>query len=354
MRHLALRWSLSGLLALALAAPGFAQGTRGEPDPLRFGDEKTFVEFAPFFQLDAAYGDSDPARFFDGLDNVDGAMRRARLYTDFGLGRLGGEFTVDFATDNGPDIIYAYLDYALTENLDLTVGQQNGIFSLQDATSSRPALFNEDGQNETLQPEDTVGASLRYGTETTSLAAGVFGADVNRGAFEDGWTLMGRATTAPIARNDLTLHLGLGLIGRFDLEKPLSFSGTTGVDVFDVSTIATGDYEDVESYFAANPEAALIAGRLTLAAEYTLGRVTDRVRPDADVHGGYLSALVFLTDDTRPYDGSTGTFERVEPKAPVGEGGFGAVEVGARFDALDLSDAGPEAGAELAEEPVQA
>ena len=65
---------------------------------------------------------------------------------------------------------------------------------------------------------------------------------------------------------------------------------------------------------------------------------------EATLRGGYLGALVFLTDDHRLYDAETGQFERVKPARPLTEGGVGAVEIGARLDGLDLTDAEGEAG----------
>jgi phosphate-selective porin OprO and OprP len=55
--------------------------------------------------------------------------------------------------------------------------------------------------------------------------------------------------------------------------------------------------------------------------------------------GGYAEAGMFLTKgDTIGY--KNGTYDRIKPANPVGKGGMGAVQLNARYDYLDLIDAG--------------
>ncbi|HMP62684.1 MAG TPA: porin [Phenylobacterium sp.] len=44
------------------------------------------------------------------------------------------------------------------------------------------------------------------------------------------------------------------------------------------------------------------------------------------------------TGEGRPYDIQTGTFGRITPDRPLGQGGFGAVETGLRVTHVDLGD----------------
>ncbi|KQT44451.1 hypothetical protein ASG43_13985 [Aureimonas sp. Leaf454] len=313
------------------------------PDPLRFGTNEVFLALSPFVQMDVGRLSASPDRLADDIDKTDAALRRARIYADFGYHDLGGRLTIDFAPSDGPEIVYAYVDYALSEALTIRAGQQDLPFSLQDLTGSRSATFNEDGQNANLLPGDLTGASLAYGGERFSLSGGVFGADINEQPFDDGWTVSGRATFAPYLEGDDAVHLGLGLMGRFDAEGPRSFSGDAGASLFDVATIETGDFEEAEQMVAGNLEFAATLGRVTFQSEYTLADVEDRRRGTAQLNGGYAALLVFLTEDHRGYEASSGTFEQVKPRRPAGEG-IGAIEAGLRVDHLDLSDAGPDAG----------
>ena len=55
--------------------------------------------------------------------------------------------------------------------------------------------------------------------------------------------------------------------------------------------------------------------------------------------GGFVEAGYYLTEgDTRGY--KDGKFDRTKPARAVGKGGIGAVQLVARYDYLDLNDAG--------------
>ncbi|GGE09983.1 hypothetical protein GCM10011390_31300 [Aureimonas endophytica] len=318
------------------------------PDPLRFGTPNAFLSFQPFFQFEAGHGSSSPDSLIGDVDNFDGQLRRARLYADFGYHDFGGRFTIDFAPTTGPDVIYAYLDYTLPDIATLQVGQQDMAFSMQRLIGSRSALFNENGQNQTLSRPGAVGVQVFSDAENYSLAGGVFGTDINVAPFDQSVTVAGRATYAPINTDEAALHLGVAVSDTFDSSVPISFSGDTGTPLFSKKTITSSAFTAVDSYLATNFEASATVGRFTLQSEYTLGDMDDGIRDDSLLHGGYLGVLAFLTDDHRGYDGKYGIFKRVKPAAPVGKGGFGAVEIGGRLDYLNLADAGPKAGTEIA------
>jgi phosphate-selective porin OprO/OprP len=59
---------------------------------------------------------------------------------------------------------------------------------------------------------------------------------------------------------------------------------------------------------------------------------------DPTYNGWYAEAGWFITGETRPYD--EGEWGRVKVKRPVydGSGGYGAWQIAARYDVLDLSD----------------
>ena len=66
-----------------------------------------------------------------------------------------------------------------------------------------------------------------------------------------------------------------------------------------------------------------------------------RNKADPEFDGWYAQASYFLTGESRPYKGNVGNFDRVKPKSPFSlkNGGWGAWEVLARIDNLDLNDA---------------
>ena len=95
---------------------------------------------------------------------------------------------------------------------------------------------------------------------------------------------------------------------------------------------------DANGEFGLGIESAIISGPFHAAAE-GFWQSVDRpgALTDPTFFGGYAEAGFFLPKgDSRGYKG--GIFDRVKPKKEVGEGGFGAVQIVARYDYLDLND----------------
>ncbi|WP_416357419.1 OprO/OprP family phosphate-selective porin [Aureimonas phyllosphaerae] len=334
-----------GLALLLAVAPAAAEEGA---DPLRFGNEDRFVAFSPFLQLDGGWASSHPRDLLGDDERREGSVRRARIYTDFGYDDFGGRLVLDFATPGRVEVPYAFIDYAPSDAVTLRAGQQDVTYSFQELQGSRSALFAEDALVETLSPADAVGAAALYGADRWSLSGGVFGSDINRQPFDDGIGLAARATYAPYLEGDDAVHLGLGLSAGFDRQEAFSLSGGAGVDFVSASLVSTDDFEPKGKTQGANLELAATLGRFTLQSQYMVQHAEGFGRRGTTAHGGYLGALVFLTPDHRAYDAKSGIFEQIEPRRGLGEGGFGALEIGGRFDYLDLTDDGPDAGAEFA------
>ncbi|WP_062110939.1 OprO/OprP family phosphate-selective porin [Aureimonas sp. AU40] len=346
------------LACLALPLPPIvataSAGERGEASLAErletapeIGTQDRYLRLSPYVQFDGGWASSSPDDLVAPEDRRNGEVRRGRLYADFAYDDFGGRLTLDFANWEEEAVTYAYLNYKISEALTVQAGYQDVPFSLQNIMGSRSATFAEDGLNSTLQLADAVGVVALMGGDRWSFQAGVFGGDINAQPFDDGVTLGARATYAPWMEGEDAVHLGLGLAGGFDRQEPLSFSGGTGTDLVAASPISTGDFAGSAKLLSANAELAATLGRFTLQSEYTVSRVEARDGGEATLHGGYLSALLFLTDDHRVYEAKEGQFERVKPAHSVSKGGIGAFEIGARLDGLDLTDA-EDGGAEIA------
>ena len=367
--------TLAALVALVSAqplAPALAQSATDDSDlfpedeqVLRFGTSDHNLTISPFVQLDAGITDISPEPAADGSD---AKVRLARLYAFVNAGPFGGTYAHNFH-DTEFETVYAFVDYDLTDRLTVKLGQQDQPFSLQDMSGSRFLPFAEAGQSAALIPGDNVGATLfRYG-DRTSLAGGVFGGDVNTGVGDEGLALTGRATWAPVyeegritrggdatkngvgtSRVERLVHLGLGVSARYDIEQDFSFSGGGSSSLVERSLASTETFTDADALVRVNAEFALARGSLGIQGEAT-GVYVDAIANGRPVsgygHGGYLYATYFLTGERRGYSPSSGTFGRVVPKNPIDDGGFGAVEVGARIDYLDLTDLGPDAGSQV-------
>ena len=60
--------------------------------------------------------------------------------------------------------------------------------------------------------------------------------------------------------------------------------------------------------------------------------------------GGSIQIAYRWTGEARPYGAGSGSFGRVSPSAPLGGGGWGALETGLRFSHVDLDDDGTAGG----------
>src|SRR3546814_20473813 len=86
-------------------------------------------------------------------------------------------------------------------------------------------------------------------------------------------------------------------------------------------------------------EAAWIAGPFHAAGEGYWQTVRRLGSADPTYFGGYAEVGMMLTPgDRRGY--KDGAFDRIKPARPITEGGIGAIQVKARYDHLDLTDAG--------------
>lgn len=320
----------------------------GGEDPLSFGDDDNYVDFAPFVEGDAGWTSASPSSLLAPGDSEETRIRQGRLFIDYGFaGRFGGLAVVDFANLEDNAVPYLWLDYEATDRLTFRVGQQDANFSFQQRLGARPALFAITGANGVLQAPAAVGVSLLYAGDDRGLQIGVEGNDINDRPFDDGIAVSARGTIAPYLAGENAVHLGLGLAASFDRQHPFSFAGGAGTGIVDASLISTRDFGPTGETRSANLELAATIDRFTLQSEYTVLHADGFQRAGATLHGGYLGALFFLTPDQRTYDAGTGLFERVDPASPVTEGGWGAFEIGARLDYLDLTDDGPQAGAQI-------
>ena len=318
------------------------QGTvppQAEPAPVSALEQSDGWSFEPRGRLMFDAGFTDAPNSVDADDGFGNEVRRARLGASGDLpGGFGYKFELDFA-GNEVEAADAFLSYD-DGPLGIIVGQHNNFQSLEELSSSLHTSFIERAAfTDAFGFQRRLGVSATYANGIVLAQAGIFtdnidetGSD-NRGAD-------GRLVVMP-KLGDALLHLGGSLhyneLGEDDAsvryrQRPLvHFTSTRFVN--------TGNL-DAESEFGAGLEAALIAGPLHFASEGFWQTVdTPLAAGDATFFGGYLEAGYFLTPgDTRGYKG--GKFDRVKPANPIGEGGFGSVQVNLRYDYLDLNDNG--------------
>jgi len=271
-------------------------------------------------------------------DGFGSEVRRARLGVEGDIpGGFGYKFEMDFA-GNSTEITDAILTYK-DGGLKVAIGQQNNFQGLEELTSSRfLSQMERAAFTDAFGFERRVGVSVQYGAGDVLVQTGLFSDNIDDLSNKN-WSADGRVVYMPKMGNT-QLHLG-GSLHYTDLESGSSvrYRQRPFVHFTGERFINTGSMDAV-SETGYGLEAAAINGPLHFAAEGFWQQVN---RPgaltDPTFFGGYAEVGYFLTGgDKRGY--KKGTFNRVKPANPVGEGGFGALQLNVRYDYLDLNDGG--------------
>jgi phosphate-selective porin OprO/OprP len=85
-------------------------------------------------------------------------------------------------------------------------------------------------------------------------------------------------------------------------------------------------------------EAAVVYGPVSAQGEYALASLDAPLADDPSFQSYYAFLSVFVTGERRAYKASEGCFDRVSPKNNFRKGGFGALELVARYEFVDLNE----------------
>ncbi len=290
-------------------------------------------------QLDLA-GIDAPA----GVTGVRGGtateFRRVYLGVD---GKIPGGFSYRVEADianSSVELTDVYLTYG-TGPLSVTAGQVKPFTGLDDMTSD---LFTSTMERAAFVQafgfERRVGLSAQYKGKALLLQGGVFGdnaadlTDSNHSMSVDG-----RFVFMP-KLGDTQLHLGASAHYRDpnDAAATGRYRARPFVHTTDVRLVDTG-LLDVSGERGLGLEGAVLAGPFHAAGEAYWQTVKRTGASDPTFFGGYAEVGMVLTPgDARGY--KDGAFDRLKPSKPITAGGIGAIEVNARYDHLDLNDAG--------------
>ncbi|WP_232843883.1 OprO/OprP family phosphate-selective porin [Allopontixanthobacter sediminis] len=312
------------------------------PPPVARLEKPGGWSFEPFGRLMIDAGSVDaPASISDPGLGFGNEVRRARIGVQGDIpGGFDYKMELEF-TGGAVEITDAILGYEAGDT-KLSVGQHNNFQGLEELTSSRFTSFMERAAfTDAFDFQRRVGLSASYGKGMVLLQGGVFTDNIdNLDADNNSWGADARAVVAPKLGN-FQLHAGGSVHYRDlnDAQTTVRYRQRPQVHFTDTRFINTGNIGAV-SELGYGLELAAINGPLHLTGE-TFWQQVDRpgALTDPTFFGGYAEVGYFLTPgDSRGYKGNK--FDRVKPKNPVGKGGFGAVQVNARYDHLDLSDAG--------------
>jgi phosphate-selective porin OprO/OprP len=245
------------------------------------------------------------------------------------------------------------LEYKPNEFTSLMVGNIKAA-GLENLTSTRFISFMDRGPYGDLGPDSYVLSAVVKvnGFNWTATAAlqgdSLNSADVNNTAAANpgstervGGTV--RATFAPILTDADKLHLGVyGRYRNHGDEAAFAYRGRPNTAYGDsgryYSTGAIGNHDETIGV-----EAAFIHNSFSVQGEYSNIKVarlsTAAPGGDPTVKVGYAFVSFWPTGEQRNYDAAKGEFGRPKILNPITGGGFGGVELLARYDYADLTDA---------------
>ena len=267
-------------------------------------------------------------------------FRRAYLGMEGKIpGGFGYRIEADFA-NSAVDLTDVYLTYA-TGPLTVTAGQQKPFWSLDELTSDLfTSMLERAAFTQAFGFERRVGLSAQYKGKALLLQGGVFGDNANdlNSDSNNSVSLDARAIWMPKFGNT-QLHLGGSGHWRNINDAPaVRYASRPFVHTTNSRIVDTGTF-NATSERGLGVEAAALAGPFHVAGE---GFWQTARRPgfaDPTFFGGYAEVGYVLTrGDARIY--KDGAFDRLAPSRPINAGGPGAIEVNARYDYLDLNDAG--------------
>lgn len=339
-------------LALAIGSSAMAQDTTisysGAP---RFTNDDVTFKVRGRILIDAVFQDVDrqapnadfSTRNFRGRQvflGIEGQLNSQWAYKAEGGWVNGGAASWD-------DVV---IEYKPTETSSILVGNIKAA-GLENMTSTRFITFMDRGPYGDFGVDSyLVSVVGRTWGPNWSLAAAVQGnslnsADVNNGLASSeerlGFTV--RGTFVPVLTDTTKLHLGLSARKRdrgdeagFNYAgRPVTNFGSSG------QFFNTGAVGDSDTTIAG--EFALVHKNLSFQAEYAnvkIDRLTTAALTggDPDVNVGYAFISWWPTGEMRNYNAVNGEFGRPKILAPTTGGGWGGVELAARYDFADLSD----------------
>lgn len=276
-----------------------------------------------------------------GADSgFDAEARRIRLGASGKIpGGFGYKIEADFA-ENEVSLTDATITYK-DDGLTLTAGQHNTFQGLEELSSSLNTSFIErSAWTDAFGFERRVGFSAQYNANDLVIQGGIF-TDNSEDLPNGNTSFDGRVVFSPES-GSTQLHFG-GSVHYNDLGQGSTVRYRTRPLVhFTDNRFVNTDRFSANSELGLGLEAAAISGPFHIAVEGFRQSVN---RPGPLASPSFLGASAevgyFLTEgDSRGYKSSAGTFDRVKPNKPVGEGGKGAVQVNLRYDHLDLNSKG--------------
>ena len=314
------------------------------------------------------YGESDLA--INNRPTNGTQIRRGRIalsgtvYNDFDY-----MIETDFANDGVAvkDLFMVYHGFNFDTPLELTVGHQKHAMSMEIQESSNDIMFTERSFVSALTTpffDRAIGVNLKAHGKNWNVQSGVYGDSMGSSTStttadntpdNEGKGFGIRGTWAPIMEEGKVLHLGANYGYRKTSDDAFSNSQSgarfryrttnmSNLALVDTGSTTLNDMDDVQTGLL---ELSAMYGPLSFQSEFAKSDVSRKNNADVDFSAWYAQVGYTLTGESRTYKGSDGEFKRLSPKNEFSlkKGTWGAWEVAARYDEIDLED-GAVAGGE--------
>jgi phosphate-selective porin OprO/OprP len=255
------------------------------------------------------------------------------------------------------NLLDAYVQYTGVKNWIFTVGQQKAPYGLEANSTDALNSFLERGMANTafgaVGAERRVGITAAYITDKINATFGVFGSGeaVQRNALtpDEGYGFNGRIVYEPINDTNRLVHVGASAFKAFSIggntltlgDRPgFREDGGLLVSLTLPGTATFGSPETgVKNATYWGLEAAGVYGPFSVQGEYNKLHVDQYgTAPSGNFDGYYVFGSFFVTGESRTF--KSGVVDRVKPFNDFNPaaGKWGAIELLARYDVLDLTD----------------
>lgn len=291
----------------------------------------------------------DVVKFHEDITPLDDQndFRRARI-------ALSGRFAKDwrFRVENdfggsSQGWKSIWLGYDGFDHWNLRAGHLVAPVGMEQQSGSNDSPLMERSMASALSPGFLLGAQATYARKGWTGTLGYYGNPIDSeqdSSGQDGHGVAGRATWAPLRGKGRVLHLGTSFERRSvdAVAAPGGYriSARPGVGLSSRNLIGTGAISGVDRTDTWGVEIAGVAGPVTLQAE-RLRMSVKRAGGDLAFSGWHATGSWMLTGESRRYNDETGVIGGIRPERK-----WGAIELAARYDRLDLEDGGVTGGSE--------
>ena len=323
------RQLLAAAILAALSTPAFAEITIDVVG----GSE---VSLEGLVQFDYNDFDSDVLDLdADGHDGSgsDNELRRAEIVLK---GKGPGQWNWVVGYDAKADkFLDANIGYRFSGSTSIVVGQYKQPNSLEELSSTKNNDFISKAMvTNTFAVARRLGVGMTYAGDDWTITGSAFGRELTRN-LAHGAGFGGRVTWAPVNDSGRLLHLGLSAVDMDTDADSLRLRTRPQADLAAQRLVDTGTMTDADRQRTLGLEGIWVHDAFKAQGEYMRTTVDRYASPD-DFSGDswYLSGLWNVTGETWGYkNGVIATGGPAEPST-------GMVQLGLRYDAIDLDDGG--------------